>query len=70
MYILEGLTKRRWHLLIQILMMPLVLAHSILYKLICASLLDIIVEPRQVELVHAEADKVEKWLDDKFPRGM
>ena len=63
MHILEGLTKRRWHLLIQILMMPLVLAHPILYKLICASLLDIIVEPRQVELVHAEADKVEEGLD-------
>ena len=63
MYILEGLTKRRWHLLIQILMMPLVLAHSILYKLICASLLDIIVEPRQVELIHAEADEVEEGLD-------
>ena len=63
MHILEGLTKRRWHLLIQILMMPLVLAHSILYELICASLLDIIVEPRQVELVHAEADKVEEGLD-------
>ena len=63
MHILERLTQRSRHLLVQVLMMPLVLAHSILYKLICASLLDIIVEPRQVELVHAEADKVEEGLD-------
>ena len=32
-------------------------------KLICTCLLDVIVEPWQVELVHAKADEVQERLD-------
>ena len=44
-------------------MMPFMLPHSVSYELFCACLLNIVIEPRQVELIHAEADKVEKGLD-------
>ena len=43
--------------------MPVALLQAILDELIRARLLDVIVEPWQVELVHAEADKVEEGLD-------
>ena len=50
-------------MLVQVLMMSLMLPHSVIYELLCASLLNIVIKPRQVELIHAEADKVEKGLD-------
>ena len=63
MYVFEGLTEGRRHLLVQVLMVSLVLSHSVRYKLFGACLLYVVIEPRQVELIHAEADKVEKGLD-------
>ena len=63
MYIFKRLAQRSRHLLVQVLMMSLMLPHSVIYELLCASLLNIVIKPRQVELIHAEADKVEKGLD-------
>ena len=60
MHILERLTQRSGHLLVQVLMMPLVLSRPISNELICACLLDVIVEPGQIELVHAEAYEVQE----------
>ena len=61
--VLEGLTQRSWHLLVKILMMPFAFVHPVLYKLLCARLLDVVIEPGQVKLVHAEAHEVEEGLD-------
>ena len=36
---------------------------SIFNELIRACLIDVVLKPRQIELVHAETDKVEKWLN-------
>ena len=63
MYIFECLAQRSRHLLVQVLVMSFVLSHSVSYELFSACLLNVIIEPRQVELIHAEADKVEKGLD-------
>ena len=43
--------------------MLLLLLEAVLYELIGAFLLDIVIEPGQVEFVHAEADEVEEGLD-------
>ena len=61
--VLEGLTQWSWHLLVKILMMPFAFAHPVLYKLLCARLLDVVIEPGQVKFVHAEAHEVEEGLD-------
>ena len=63
MHILKGLAQGSRHLLVQVLMMPFMLPHSVSYELFSACLLYVVIEPRQVELIHAEADKVEKGLD-------
>ena len=62
-YVLEGLTQWSRHLLVQILMMPFAFVHPVLNELLCARLLDVVIEPGEVELVHAEAHEVEKGLD-------
>ena len=63
MHVLKSLTQRCRHLLIQVLMMPFMLSHSILYELISAGLLDIVIKPGQVKFIHAKADKVKKRLN-------
>jgi len=60
MHIFECLAERPWHLLIQVLVVPLMLLHPTLDKLLRACLLDVVVKPREVELIHTEADEVEK----------
>lgn len=61
--VFEGLAEGARHLLVQVLVVPFVLPDPIRDELVCACLLDIIVQPRQVELIHAEADEVEERLD-------
>ena len=61
--VLECLAQWTWHLLVQILMMPFAFVHSVLDKLLCARLLDVVIKPGQVKLVHAEAHQVEERLD-------
>ena len=56
MYILERLAQRSRHLLVQVLMVPLVFTSPIGNELVRTCLLDVIIEPWQVELVHAEAN--------------
>lgn len=56
MHILKGLTEGCRHLLIKILMMSFVFAQSICNKLICASLLDVVVEPGKIKFIHTETD--------------
>lgn len=46
MDVLQGLAKWSRHLLVEVLMMAFVLSDSISYKLVCACLLDVVVEPR------------------------
>ena len=60
MHVFECLAEWRWHLLIQVLVVSLVLPNAIRYELIRAGLLNVIIEPRQVEFVHAEADQVQE----------
>ena len=56
MHVFERLTQRLRHLLVEILVVALVLPNAVRDELIRARLLDVVVEPRQVELVHAEAN--------------
>lgn len=44
-------------------MVPLMLPRSIRYELVRAGLLDVIIEPREIKLVHAEADEVQERLN-------
>lgn len=37
--------------------------YSVLYELVRACLLDVIVEPGEIKLIHAEANQVQEWLD-------
>ena len=60
MYVLKGLAEGRWHLLVQVLVMPLMFPGAIGNELICTCLFDVVVEPGQVEFVHAETDEVQK----------
>ena len=60
MNVLEGLAERRRHLLVQVLVVALVLAQSIGDELIRARLFDVVVEPRQIEFIHAEANKIKE----------
>ena len=39
------------------------LTHAVGNELVCACLLDVVIQPRQVELVHAEAHQIKKRLD-------
>jgi len=70
MYILEGLTEWPRHLLVEVLVVPLVLTRPIRDELVSARLLNVIIEPGEVELVHAEADEVEEGLDVIDGRGV
>ena len=63
MDVLERLRKGTWHLLVQVLMVPFMFLDSVLYELVRACLLDVIVEPWQVELIHAETHQVQERLD-------
>ena len=63
MYVFKRLAERGRHLLVQVLMVPFMLSHSVSYELFSARLLYVVIKPRQVELIHAEADEVEKGLD-------
>ena len=61
--VFQGLAQRSWHLFVQVLMMSLVLLCSVSYELVCACLLDIVIEPRKVKLIHAEANQVQERFD-------
>ena len=61
--VFQGLAQRSWHLLVQVLVMSLVLPCPVLYELVCACLLDIVIEPRKVKLIHAEANQVQERFD-------
>ena len=63
MHVLERLAERSWHLLIQVLVMALVLPNAVRDELIRACLLDVVIEPGQIEFVHAEAYQVQKRFD-------
>ena len=60
MDILERLTQRSRHLLVQVLMMPLLLSCPVGNELVRACLFDVIVKPWQIEFIHAEADEVQE----------
>ena len=60
MDVLERLTQRSRHLLVQVLMMPLVLSSPVGNELVRACLFDVVVKPGQIELVHAEAYEVQE----------
>ena len=62
-HVLERLTQRLRHLLVEVLVMALMLPDAVRDELIRARLLDVVVEPRQVKLVHAEANQVQKRLN-------
>ena len=61
-YVLERLAQWAGHLLVEILMVPFTFLHPVLNELLCARLLDVVIKPRQVKLVHAEAHEVEEGL--------
>lgn len=60
MNVLKGLAQWTRHLLVQVLMVSFRLLHSIGNELVRACLLDVIVKPGQIELIHAEANQVEE----------
>ena len=62
-YVLERLAQWARHLLVEILMVPFAFLHPVLDELLCARLLDVVIKPRQVKFVHAEAHEVEEGLD-------
>ena len=58
--VFEGLSKWRRHDFVQVVVVFLRVSNPRLYEVISARLFLIICEPRQVKLVHAEADEVEQ----------
>ena len=63
MDVFQGLAERCWHLLVQVLVMTFVLSGTIRDELICACLFDVVIEPWEVKLIHAEAHQVQERLD-------
>lgn len=55
--------KGAWHLLVQILVVPVFLLETGVNELICRRRVDIVLKPGQVELVHAETEEVEQRLN-------
>ena len=60
MHVLKGLAQGRRHLLVEVLVMPFMFPGTIGNELICTCLFDVVIEPGQVEFIHAKADEVQK----------
>ena len=51
------------HALVQVLVVSFFLLESVFYELIGTCLVDVVLEPRQVEFIHTETDEVKQRFD-------
>jgi hypothetical protein len=65
MYVPESFGKHDWQLLIKILMVLLGFFESIIYELqsLAVLLIDVCLQPRQIEAIYAKGDQVKQGLD-------
>jgi hypothetical protein len=59
----KALCNVTWHLFIKVLMALVSLLQSGVDELLCRVLIDVVLQPRQIEPIETESDQVKKRLD-------